>query len=81
MEGKKIKGTGAEIINFLSMLKVVDFIGLFNVEWHSQNEFGNIGILLLLRDRKKTLLTFPYLKKLLHKYKFTMHKPLTRILY
>ena len=49
MEEKKIKGTGAEIINFLSMLKVVDFIGLFNVEWHSQNEFGNIGVLLLLR--------------------------------
>ena len=25
--------------------KVVDFIGLGNFEWHSQNEEGNIGIL------------------------------------
>ena len=65
------------------MLKVVDFIGLFNVEWHSQNEFGNIGILVLLRDRKKLYWLFPIAKKLLHrsKYKFTMHKPSTGILY
>ena len=44
------------------MLKVVDLIGLFNVEWHSQNEFGNIGILLLLRDRKKLYWLFPISK-------------------
>ena len=27
--------------------KVADFIGLVNFEWHSQNKFGNVGILVL----------------------------------
>ena len=27
--------------------------GLFNFEWHDQNEVGNIAILVLLRDHEK----------------------------
>ena len=34
-------------------LKVVDFIGLFNFEWYSQNKVDNIGILVLWRDDEK----------------------------
>ena len=30
-------------------LKVAAFIGLLNFEWHSQNEVGNIGLLVLWR--------------------------------
>ena len=37
--------------------KVADFIGLFNFEWHSQNDIGIIGILVLWRDREKLVLT------------------------
>ena len=33
--------------------KAADFIGLFNFEWHSQSEVGNIAILVLRRDREK----------------------------
>ena len=33
-------------------LKVTDFIGLFNFEWYSQNKVGNVGILVLWRDRE-----------------------------
>ena len=33
--------------------KVAGFIGLFSLEWHSQNEVANIGILALWRDREK----------------------------
>ena len=33
--------------------KVTDFIGLFNFEWHGQNEVGNIAILVLWREREK----------------------------
>ena len=32
---------------------VADFIGLFNCEWHGQNEVGNIAILVLWRDHEK----------------------------
>ena len=32
---------------------VTDFIRLFNFEWHSQNQDGNIVMLVLWRDRKK----------------------------
>ena len=35
------------------LFKVVDFIGLFNSEWHSQNDVGNNGILVIRKDRKK----------------------------
>ena len=34
-------------------VKVADFIGIFNFEWHGQNEVGNIAILVLWRDREK----------------------------
>ena len=34
-------------------LKVADFIGLFNFEWHGQNKVGNVVILVLWRDREK----------------------------
>ena len=37
--------------------KVADFIGLFNFEWHSQNDIGISGILVLWRDREKLVLT------------------------
>ena len=30
--------------------KVAEFFGLFNLEWHYQNEVGNIAILVLWRD-------------------------------
>ena len=30
-----------------------DFIGLFSFEWHSRNKVGNIGIIVLWRDREK----------------------------
>ena len=33
--------------------KSVDFIGLFNSEWHGQKEVGNIAILVLRRDHEK----------------------------
>ena len=33
-------------------IKVADVIGLIKFEWHSQNEVGNIGILVSLRDRE-----------------------------
>ena len=33
--------------------KSVDFIGLFNFEWHGQKEVGNIAILVLRRDHEK----------------------------
>ena len=33
--------------------EVADFIGLYNFEWHNQDEVGNIGILVLQRDREK----------------------------
>ena len=36
--------------------KVTDFIDLFNFEWHGQNKVGNIGILVLWRDREKLYL-------------------------
>ena len=35
--------------------KVAVFICLFKFEWHSQNEVGNIGILVLWRDREKPM--------------------------
>ena len=34
------------------LFNVADFIGLFNFEWHGQNEVGNISILVLWRDRE-----------------------------
>ena len=34
-------------------LKVTNFIGLFNFEWHRQNKVLNIAILVLWRDREK----------------------------
>ena len=34
-------------------VKVGDFIGLLNFEWHSQNEVGNFGIFVLWRDHEK----------------------------
>ena len=34
-------------------VKVGNFIGLLNFEWYSQNEGGNIGNLVLWRDRGK----------------------------
>ena len=36
-------------------LKVAGFSGLFNFEWHSQNEIGNAGTLVLWRDHNKSL--------------------------
>ena len=33
--------------------KVADFIGLLNFEWYSQNEVGNIDVLVLWRDHEK----------------------------
>ena len=36
-----------------SLLKVADFGGLFNCEWHGQNKVDNISILVLWRDREK----------------------------
>ena len=36
-------------------LKVTDFIGLFNFEWYSQNKVGNVGILVLWRDRETSI--------------------------
>ena len=36
--------------------ELADFIDLFNFGWHSQNENGNIGTLVLWRDHKKILL-------------------------
>ena len=33
--------------------KSVDFIGIFNFEWHGQKEVGNIAILVLRRDHEK----------------------------
>ena len=32
---------------------VTDLIGLFNFEWHGQNEVGNIDIPVFWRDREK----------------------------
>ena len=37
--------------------EVSDFISLFNFEWHSQNKVGNIGILVLWRDRAISVLS------------------------
>ena len=34
----------------------VDKIGFINFEWHSQNEVGNICILVLCRDHKQLFL-------------------------
>ena len=34
-------------------LKVEDFIGIVNFEWHNQNEAANIGILVLWRGCEK----------------------------
>ena len=33
--------------------EVVDFIGLFNFQWHGQSEVGNIAIVVLWRHHKK----------------------------
>ena len=37
----------------MSLGKGITFIGLFNFEWHSQNEVGNIDILVFWRDGGK----------------------------
>ena len=35
--------------------KVTDFTGFVNIQWHSQNEVGNIGILVFWKVGKETL--------------------------
>ena len=46
---KDVNGGGGGGLPF----KFADFLRLFNFEWHNQNELGNIGILVLWRDREK----------------------------
>ena len=43
-------------------MKVADFIGHFNFEWHSQNEVANFGIFVLWKDGEKTQVTNSILK-------------------